>query len=46
MIPGHDAFIRERAPDGTLTLLLDDGSRTVAVGAAMSKQIYVNVNLN
>jgi DtxR family Mn-dependent transcriptional regulator len=41
--PGQGAKVRSRAPDGTLTLELDgsDGSRTVAVGAAMCRQLYV-----
>ena len=42
IIPGRDAVISERAPDGTVMLTVDEGAKTVAVGAAMSRQIYVN----
>lgn len=43
LVPGRDALVRSRAPDGTLTLELTgaDGPRTVAVGAAMCRQLYV-----
>ncbi|MCU1495740.1 MAG: putative DtxR family transcriptional regulator [Acidimicrobiaceae bacterium] len=43
LVPGQGAHVRSRAPDGTLTLELDggDGTRTVAVGAAMCRQLYV-----
>jgi DtxR family Mn-dependent transcriptional regulator len=41
IIPGRDAVISDRAPDGTLTITIDD-DRSVAVGAAMSRQIYVD----
>jgi DtxR family Mn-dependent transcriptional regulator len=44
IIPGQDAVIEERAPDGTLTLSLREGGTTVAVGAAMSRQIFVDVS--
>jgi DtxR family Mn-dependent transcriptional regulator len=42
IIPGRDAVVSERAPDGTMILTIDEGGKTVAVGAAMSRQIYVN----
>ncbi|MDA8291697.1 MAG: metal-dependent transcriptional regulator [Actinomycetota bacterium] len=47
IVPGRGATVRSKAPDGTLTLDLDasDGPggspHTVAVGAAMCRQIYV-----
>jgi DtxR family Mn-dependent transcriptional regulator len=42
IIPGRDAVISERAPDGTIVLTLAENGKTVAVGAAMSRQIFVN----
>lgn len=39
--PGVDATVRSKAPDGTLTLELDDGDGSVALGAAMCRQLYV-----
>jgi len=45
VIPGRDAVVRDRAPDGTLTLELDGGrpgQRTVAVGPDMARQIFVS----
>lgn len=39
MVPGADATVKARAPDGTLTLEID-GS-TVALGPAMCRQLYV-----
>jgi DtxR family transcriptional regulator, Mn-dependent transcriptional regulator len=43
LLPGRDARVRSRAPDGTLTLELEgNGSRrTVAIGAAMGRQLFV-----
>lgn len=37
--PGADARVRSRAPDGTLTLELADG--TMALGPALAEQLYV-----
>ena len=37
--PGVGGTIRAKAPDGTLTLELDDGS--IALGPALSQQLYV-----
>lgn len=46
LVPGQALLVRSRAPDGTLTLELDDvggseASRTVAIGSAMCRQLYV-----
>jgi DtxR family transcriptional regulator, Mn-dependent transcriptional regulator len=41
LIPGRSAVVRERAPDGTLTLEVED--RTVALGPAISRQLFVAV---
>ena len=38
-IPGADAHVKSRAPDGTLTLELDDG--TIALGPGLASQLYV-----
>ena len=38
-IPGADAEVRARAPDGTLTLELRDG--TIALGPALASQLFV-----
>jgi len=38
-IPGVDAEVRSKAPDGTLTLALDGGS--IALGPALASQLYV-----
>lgn len=38
-VPGTDATIRDRAPDGTLTLQLGDD--TIALGPALAGQLYV-----
>ncbi|MDQ4091212.1 MAG: metal-dependent transcriptional regulator, partial [Actinomycetota bacterium] len=38
-IPGVDAEVRAKAPDGTLTLALDGGS--IALGPALASQLYV-----
>ena len=38
-IPGVDAEVKARAPDGTLTLELDDG--TIALGPALARLLYV-----
>ena len=40
-IPGVGATVAARGPDGTLTL--DLGERTIALGPALSKQLYVTV---
>jgi len=38
-VPGADALVRAKAPDGTLTL--DVGSQTIAVGPALARQLFV-----
>ena len=38
-IPGINARVREKAPDGTLALELDGA--TVALGSALARQLYV-----
>jgi DtxR family Mn-dependent transcriptional regulator len=38
-VPGTDATVREKAPDGTLTLELGDD--TIALGPALAGQLYV-----
>lgn len=38
-IPGADARVRSKAPDGTLTIELDGG--TIAVGASLALQLFV-----
>jgi DtxR family Mn-dependent transcriptional regulator len=40
-VPGADAEVRSRAPDGTLTLSLSDG--TIALGPALASQLFVSV---
>ena len=37
--PGTDAMVRAKAPDGTLTLELDDG--TIALGPGLAAQLFV-----
>ena len=39
-IPGAGAEVRSRAPDGTVTLELDEGS--IALGPALTAQLYVS----
>lgn len=43
LLPGCKAKVRSRAPDGTLTLELIDGTTaaTVAIGPRMGRQLYV-----
>jgi DtxR family Mn-dependent transcriptional regulator len=42
LVPGADATVVDRAPDGTLTLELEGESmRSVSVGPAMARQIFV-----
>lgn len=44
LVPGRKARVRSRAPDGTLTLELDDDSaesHTVAIGPQMGRQLFV-----
>jgi len=45
LIPGTNAHVSSRAPDGTLTLELIDeaglGGHTVAIGPALSRQMFV-----
>jgi DtxR family transcriptional regulator, Mn-dependent transcriptional regulator len=44
LVPGTKARVRSRAPDGTLTLELDDdpaGPHTVAIGPQMGRQLFV-----
>ena len=38
-VPGAGAEVRSKAPDGTLTLTLDEGS--IALGPALASQLYV-----
>ena len=38
-IPGRSAFVRSRAPDGTVTLEIDGG--TVALGPGLTQQMFV-----
>ena len=38
-VPGADARVRDKAPDGTLTLDLRD--QTIALGPALAQQLYV-----
>ncbi|HEX7165954.1 MAG TPA: metal-dependent transcriptional regulator [Acidimicrobiales bacterium] len=38
--PGADAEVRSKAPDGTMTLALDDG--TIALGPALASQLFVS----
>jgi|SRR5688500_2222301 len=38
-VPGTDARVKAKAPDGTLTLELDDGS--IALGRALAEQLFV-----
>jgi DtxR family transcriptional regulator, Mn-dependent transcriptional regulator len=40
IMPGRDATLAERAPDGTITLAV--GASSVAVGALLARQIYVS----
>jgi Fe2+ transport system protein FeoA len=40
-VPGADAEVRSKAPDGTLTLTLDEG--TIALGPALASQLFVSV---
>jgi len=39
LIPGRSALVRDKAPDGTLTLEI--GGSTVALGPAICRQLYV-----
>ena len=41
-IPGSDATVTDRSPDGTLTLVL--GEHTIALGQALAQQIYVTAS--
>jgi Fe2+ transport system protein FeoA len=41
-VPGADATVRSKAPDGTLTLDLVGGS--IALGPAIAQQLYVTAN--
>ena len=38
-VPGTDAHVRAKAPDGTITLQLDNGS--IALGPALAAQLFV-----
>ena len=40
LVPGRSATVRDRAPDGTVTVEL--GGRAAAVGAALSRQLFVS----
>lgn len=42
LIPGQGARVADRAPDGTITLVLD-GKGNVAVGPMMGRDLYVTV---
>ncbi len=42
LVPGTMAEVRDRAPDGTVTLQL--GEATVALGAALSRQVYASAS--
>jgi DtxR family Mn-dependent transcriptional regulator len=47
LLPGREATVRSRAPDGTLTLELDgsstsDTADTVALGATLCRELYVH----
>jgi DtxR family Mn-dependent transcriptional regulator len=42
-VPGTAAAVRAKAPDGTLTLSLDDGDGTIALGPGLATQLYVSV---
>lgn len=39
LVPGQEAVVRDRAPDGTVTLLVD--GRPVGLGRALCKQVFV-----
>ncbi|MGH9292287.1 MAG: metal-dependent transcriptional regulator [Acidimicrobiales bacterium] len=41
LLPGTGATVRTRAPDGTLILELDRDGSSVALGPAISRQLYV-----
>ena len=41
-VPGVDAQVQEKAPDGTLTLQLRDG--TIALGPALADKLFVALN--
>jgi DtxR family transcriptional regulator, Mn-dependent transcriptional regulator len=41
-VPGVDAEVQSKAPDGTLTLQLHDG--TIALGPTLADQLYVAAN--
>ncbi|MGD0743391.1 MAG: metal-dependent transcriptional regulator [Acidimicrobiales bacterium] len=46
LVPGRRARIRSRAPDGTLTLELEEAGatpRTVALGPALGRQLFVTI---
>ena len=44
LIPGRDARVVDRAPDGTLELeITGNGDNTVAIGPALAKQIFILV---
>jgi DtxR family Mn-dependent transcriptional regulator len=44
LIPGRDARVVDRAPDGTLELeLTGNGDGTVAIGPDLAKQIFISV---
>ena len=40
-VPGADAMVSAKAPDGTLTLELDGGEGTIALGPALASQLFV-----
>ena len=41
-VPGVDARVRSKAPDGTMTLELPEG--TIALGPALAQQLFVSVS--
>jgi DtxR family Mn-dependent transcriptional regulator len=40
-VPGADALVSAKAPDGTLTLEVGDGDGTIALGPALASQLFV-----
>lgn len=43
-LPGTEATVKSKAPDGTLTLDLDPDGRSMAVGPAFAQQLFVTLN--
>jgi DtxR family Mn-dependent transcriptional regulator len=40
-VPGTEATVSSRAPDGTLILDMDRGARSIALGPALAQQLFV-----